>query len=185
MKLATIKQLFFNHPFLSLYPICEKTNDEKEELIASFNSCDINEESETATLVNELYAYTLSKVNLYQYESESLERNLNHSYKTKKIKTLNEETGKKEKSKITVEKRGSKRIIERFKSREEFAEKNTERFRELAEAFEQRSLTKEHLPLLDMLLEENRYKKWLYTTAMTIVLLLPIVVFVLAKLCKI
>lgn len=176
-----IKQVFINQPYFSLYPISDKTLQEQNTLIEDLNSCDVNEDTEISALLTALYEYAQTKVFHLHQNGESLERNLSYSYKTKKSKVKNKETGEEEVNKETVEKRGTKKIIERYQNLQENNKQSTERYQELMQAFETGSLTREHIPLLDELLKENKYKKWIYKALLISVIAIPILIFVLAK----
>lgn len=179
--ISKVKQVFLNQPYLALYPISNKTEEEKNSLVTAFNTCDPGEGSEVSVLLSTLYTYALNKITMARLDEENIERNLSYSYKTKKTKTKNKETGEKEITKSKVEKKGAKRTIEMFQRRKDNKTKETERYEDLVQAFENSTLTIEHLALCDELLKENKYKKWIYTILLIAVVAIPILVFVLAK----
>ena len=182
--ISKVKRVFLNQPYLALYPISDKTDIEKAELVRTFNTCDLSEESETATLLSTLYKYTLAKVETAKLNKDSIERNLANSYKTKKHKTKDKETGEKKVEKITTERKGNKKIIERFQTLQERNEQDSEKYEELVQAFEQSKLTVEHLPLIDSLLLEHKYKKWIYKVLLIAIIAVPILLYVLPKIIK-
>lgn len=188
MKLSMfskVKQIFLNQPYIALYPISDKSDKEKAELVESFNTCNISEESETATLLNTIYEYTLAKIETTKMDKDSIERNLANSYKTKKHKIKDKETGEKKVEKIKTEKKGNKRIIERFQKLQDENSKHKEKYEDLLKAIENGTLTVKHLPLIDDLLKENKYKTWIYKLFVILVIVVPITIFILAKVVKI
>ena len=176
-----IWKFFLNQPYFTLYPISEMPEIKQYALIEAFNNCDLIEDNETTMLLSSLYSYALDKVTTKRIQKESIERNLGFSYKTKKVKKGNKETGGKETDQVTVEKNGNKQIIERFQRLQEENIKSTERYENLIQAIENRTLTKEHLSLFDELLMDNKYKKWMYIVYTVAVIAIPILIFILAK----
>lgn len=179
---SKVKRVFLNQPYLALYPISDKTDIEKAELVKAFNTCDLSKESETATLLSTLYEYSLAKVKTTKLNKDSIERNLANSYKTKKRKIKDKETGEKKVEKITTERKGNKIIIERFKKLQERNEQDSEKYEELVQAFERSKITVEHLSLIDSLILEHKYKKWIYKVLLIVVISVPILLYVLPKL---
>ena len=176
-----IRQLFINKPFLTLYPISEKPDNEQKALVEAFNQCDSSENTDTTILLSSLYEYARAKLSLSKAELESIERNLSQSYKTKKIRKKNKDTGEVEINKVTSEKSGAKNTIERFQNLKEENMKRTEKYEYLIKAIENGTLSVQDLPVLDELLEDNKYKRWVYSVLLTIAILIPILIFLLAK----
>lgn len=155
-NISIIKQIFLNLPYLMLYPISEKAETEQKAIVDALNSCDMGEDNETTLLLSSLYEYAHEKVSSSKANKESIERNLSYSYKTKRIKKRNKETGKKEIDTITVEKDGSKNMIKRFLRLKEENEKETDLYDDLIKAIESSAITLNHLVLFDELLNENK-----------------------------
>lgn len=188
MNLKPIKRLFLNEPYLSLYPLSGKSEKDQNSLIESFNSCDLSEDAEnteTSFWVSTLYGYALAKVETNKLDGESIERNLNFSYKTKRRRKKNKETGEKEIQTETIEKKNNQKIIERFQRMKEKNSEDAEKYMNLVQAFEKSTLTKEDIPLLDELLREHKYKKWMYIVGIVAVICLPIIVFILSKVLQV
>lgn len=179
--IAKVKRLFINQPYLALFPISEKSEAERSQLLENFNTCDVNQKTETTELLNTIYDYAKAKVIFSKIDQSSIERNLKKSYFTKKIKEKDKETGEKEVKKITKKRRGSERIIERFTKLKKNSETKVSSYEDLLAALENGSLTEKHIPLLDELLSEHKYKGWIYKVLIIIVISTPIIVFALAK----
>ena len=177
----TIKKIFINLPYLMLYPISDKPETEQKALVDAINSCDMDNDNNTALLLNSLYEYAQEKVRSLKADKKSIVRNLNYSYKTKRTKKHNKETGEKEIVTFTVEKDGSKNIIKRFQHLKEENENETKSYEDLIKAIESRNITINQLILFDALLKENKYKELVYIVLLFVAILIPILVFMLSK----
>lgn len=167
----TIRKFIFTETYLNLYPLTEKG----QQICDDINSCDLlDNDNQLAKDIKMLYRFILSKKAVDTIASDTLDRNLDNCYRTKKVKIKDEEENKKVIEEIQVKKMGVgiKRDINRFTAEKQNVQDDVHQLNSLAENIKNGKLQVSDLPLCDEVLKHNRISTRVYIAIIIVIVLI-------------
>lgn len=177
MKIKNIvKKIIFNDAYLNLYPLTEKG----QPICDRINNCDLLDDTDQlAKDIKDLYRFVLSKRAVDTIDSDTLNRNLDNCFKTKRVKIKDEEEDKKVVEKIQVERKGVgvKRDIKRFNAEKQNVDDDASQLELLADNIKNGKLQVTDLPLCDKVLRYNRISTRVYIAIVIVIILIIVFSF--------
>lgn len=160
--ISLIKGRIFTPTYIRLYPLSPKEN-----IVEKINTYDYSLNDEFTKDINTLYSYLCSDYSEKQLDAESLDRNLETFYKTKKVKHKDKETKTKTIEKIRVEKSGfyNESGIKVYTKKHEQAEEDSKHIDSLIDRLLGGEVTAEDIPELDKTLKRHKFKTSTYIAA--------------------
>lgn len=154
-----IKRIIFTPAYVHLYPLAKK-----EGIVDKINHYDYNLNDDFAKDINSLYLFLLSDIESNKLDAEQSNRNLDETYKIKKIKHKDKETKIKTVEQVKVEK---KRMIDkedrlRYSKMIEEIENESSHTETLIDRLTSGQITEYDLSSLDSSLKRNRFKSTSY-----------------------
>ncbi len=164
--LHLIKKFCYNKTYIKFYNMMKN----KDEICKQINDCVLYKKNEDMIpYIEELYSYVCSEIDFCGYKKETINREKENCYRTKKVKSQNGEKGK---EKVLVEKMLFKSELKSYNAEIDIISQDVLNLQLLKEKLEEGHLTPDLLTYCDKVLYRNRINKRVYLLGLVLVILL-------------